>query len=154
MSREELPTELLRVSRDRLRGYFDVLTENGIDTDNVPIIGGREDPAAIRAGLEEIFDAPSPPTAILVMSDRFAFVVLDWLAERGLSVPGDVSVVGYDGVPEGTLSRPPLTTIAQPIRQIGQLAVEMITDSEGEPRRAILEAHLLVRGSAAPPPRS
>ncbi len=149
---DELPMALYNVSRDRLRGYFAVLKENGIDPGDVPIIGGKEDPTAVRAGLEDVFAAPYPPTAILVMSDRLAFIVLDWLAERGLSVPDDVSVIGYDGVPEGARSRPPLTTIAQPIKRIGQLAVEMITEGAGEVHREVLEAHLLVRGSTAPPP--
>lgn len=154
IAKDELPAALYNVARDRLRGYFEVLEENGIDPDGVPIIGGKEDPTTVHAGLEEIFAAPEPPTAILVMSDRLAFIVVDWLAEHGYSVPDNVSVIGYDGVPEGARLRPPLTTIAQPIKRIGQLAVEMITESAGEVRREVLEAHLLVRGSTAPPPRA
>jgi len=107
--------------------------------------------ASIKAGLEYLF-AASPPTALLAMSDRIALLALDWLRERGLSVPGDVSIVGFDGVPEAASSEPPLTTVAQPIAQMGRLAVQMILDDNGKTRREMLDVELVLRASTAPPP--
>jgi DNA-binding LacI/PurR family transcriptional regulator len=86
------------------------------------------------------------------MSDRIAFAALDWLRERGMIVPRDVSIVGFDGVPDGAQSRPPLTTVVQPIAEMGRLAVNMILDHDGRVRRERLDVELLLRGSTAPPP--
>jgi DNA-binding LacI/PurR family transcriptional regulator len=138
-------------SRDRIDGYFEVLEAAGIDTGSVPIYETQDDEATIRTALEEIFGAPQQPTALLAQSDRLALFAIDWLKVRGLSVPGDVSIVGFDGVPEGAASSPPLTTIAQPIADIGRNAVQLILNrAQGELRRT-LGVSLVVRGSTGPP---
>jgi DNA-binding LacI/PurR family transcriptional regulator len=72
---------------------------------------------------------------------------MDWLKARGLRVPEDVSVVGFDGVPEAALSEPPLTTIAQPIAEIGKRAIEIILEGPGPTKREILPLRLEIRGS-------
>ena len=92
-------------SRERVKGYFEALAAVGIDTGGVPIFETTADPATIDAALEAIFALPEPPTAILAQSDRIAMRALDWLRGRGLAVPGDVSVIGFDGVPEGAVDR-------------------------------------------------
>ena len=83
------------------------------------------------------------------MSDKIALHALDWLNARGISVPGDVSIVGFDGVPEGEVSEPPLTTIAQPMAEMGRRAVETILAFDGSIRRETLEVELIVRGSTS-----
>ena len=70
-------------TRDRLRGYFEVLAEFGIDTAKVPIFETLNDEASVRAGLDHIFASAEPPTAILAMSDTAALFALDWLREHG-----------------------------------------------------------------------
>src|SRR5690606_25852571 len=85
-------------SRDRLRGYFDVLRAHGVDTATVPIWETQNDESATIAGLEAILARPERPTALLCQSDRIALAALDWLRAKGIDVPGEVSVVGYDGV--------------------------------------------------------
>jgi len=137
-------------SRDRVRGYFDVLRSDGVDTSGVPIWETQNGEAATIAGLEAIFAQRQQPTALLCMSDRVALVALDWLALRGLSVPGDISVVGYDGVPEAATSSPPLTTVTQPIVDIGRRAVEIILEGSDEVQREVLGVEFTVRGSTAP----
>ncbi|GLS21418.1 LacI family transcriptional regulator [Labrys miyagiensis] len=137
-------------SRDRVAGYFDVLAGFGVDTAGIPVLETQsEHEEALREGLGQIFAAADPPTALLCMSDRIAFAAITWLAERGLSVPGDVSVIGFDGVAEGAQFRPPLTTIAQPIHDMGQLAVEMILGDSGDIQRREFETELVVRESTA-----
>lgn len=138
-------------SRDRLRGYFDVLRAHGVNTSNVPIWETQNDEAATRAGLEAIFSRPERPTALLCMSDRVALAALEWLKAQGIAVPGEVSVAGYDGVPEGALSEPPLTTVSQPIARIGQRAVEIILSGSDRVQREVLDVELVVRASTAPP---
>ncbi len=66
-------------------------------------------------------------------------------------MPGDVSVIGFDGVPEGEISEPPLTTIAQPMARMGRSAVEMILSFDGAIRREALDVELLIRNSTAAP---
>ena len=136
-------------TRDRLRGYFEVLAEFGIDTAKVPIFETLNDEASVRAGLDHIFASAEPPTAILAMSDTVALFALDWLREHGIVVPQAVSIVGFDGVPEGAHSDPPLTTIAQPMVEMGRRAVRTILEFDGTVRRQTMQAELVVRGSTA-----
>jgi DNA-binding LacI/PurR family transcriptional regulator len=138
-------------SRDRVVGYHRALAGYGIDPKSVPVFETRSDRDTVHAALDEIFAAPSPPTAILAESDVIAFLAMDWLRARGLSVPEDVSIVGFDGVPETAKSDPPLTTIQQPIAEIGRRAVRAILDNHGETFRETLAVELVIRGSTAPP---
>ena len=140
-------------SADRIHGYREGLVAHGIDADAVPIHETLSDRDTVAAALAEISAASSPPTAILAESDVIAFHAIDWLKEHGLSVPGDVSVVGFDNVPECERSEPPLTTVAQPIAEIGQRAVEAIIGHDGSPTHVLLPTHLVVRQSTAPPPK-
>ncbi|PZQ47970.1 MAG: LacI family transcriptional regulator [Rhodovulum sulfidophilum] len=139
-------------SRDRARGYLEVLARAGIAPGTVPVYETRPEAEAVARGLETLFAAPEPPTAIFAQSDRIALEALDWLAARGIAVPEAVSVIGFDGVPEGALSRPPLTTIRQPILEIGRRAARLILDHPGEPRRETLALDLIARGSTAAAP--
>jgi len=136
---------------NRVRGYFEAMEAFGVDTAAVPIFETWNDEATVHHALEEIFAEPSRPTALLAQSDRIALIALDWLKARGLSVPGDVSIVGFDGVPESAASAPPLTTIQQPIAEIGRRAVRVILEHAGEIRRERVDFELVVRGSTAPP---
>ena len=81
-------------------------------------------------------------------------VAIEWLAARGIAVPGDVSVVGFDGVPDAALCDPPLTTVAQPIAEIGRRAARTILDFDGTVRRETLGVELVVRASSGPPPKT
>ena len=150
-SMERVNASTYSSSCDRVLGAFEALAAFGIDTADVPVFETQSDAATIHSALEALFAVPAPPTAILAHSDRIAFVALDWLKARGLSVPGDVSIVGFDGVPESASSRPPLTTIQQPIAEIGRRAVRAILDHGGEIWRERVEVELVVRGSTAPP---
>jgi DNA-binding LacI/PurR family transcriptional regulator len=138
-------------TRDRTLGYFAALEAAGIDRESVPVYETANGKTGTIAGLEWMFARPQPPTALLAMSDTVAILAMHWLAGRGLSVPGDVSIVGFDGVPESAMTDPPLTTIAQPIIEIGRRAVEMILEPGVEQRRVTLPTELVVRASSAGP---
>lgn len=148
---KEVEAAVYTSSRDRVLGYFEGMAEFGIDTAAVPIYETENEETSVRAALDYVFAAAEPPTALLAMSDRIALFAIDWLKERGLAVPQDVSIVGFDGVPEAAQSNPPLTTIAQPIEEIGRRAVEMILGGDGKPHQEVLPLDLVVRGSTAPP---
>jgi DNA-binding LacI/PurR family transcriptional regulator len=135
----------------RVQGYFEVLAQSGIDTASIPIYETRNEAVSVRSALAELFAGGPAPTAILAESDQIGLIAMAWLRERGLSVPGDVSIVGFDGIAEAALSDPPLTTIAQPMAEQGRMAVTAILDRDDEVRRQILPVELVVRGSAASP---
>ncbi|TPL90284.1 substrate-binding domain-containing protein [Mesorhizobium sp. B2-3-12] len=151
VSAEQIRVAAYAGTRDRLTGYLQELSRVGVEASKVPVYETANDVASTKAGLETIFAADAPPTAILAMSDRMALVALEWLNARGLNVPNDVSVVGFDGVPEAAVSEPPLTTIAQPIAEMGRLAVKAILESDGPVSRHQLAVELIVRASSAPP---
>ncbi|MEX0955649.1 MAG: LacI family DNA-binding transcriptional regulator [Rhizobiaceae bacterium] len=138
-------------TRDRVTGYRQALKEHGIDPNSAPVFETWSDRETVYAALDEIYAAPSPPTAILAQSDVIAFLAMDWLRQHALAVPGDVSIVGFDGVPESAKTKPPLTTVQQPIAEIGRRAVRAILDNRGETVRETLDVELVVRGSTAPP---
>jgi len=148
----DVEASIYSTSRDRVRGAFEVLAKAGIEISSVPLYETQNGNRTVRAALDWIFRADDPPTALLVQSDRAALFALDWLKERGLEVPGDISVVGFDGVPEGELSDPKLTTVAQPLKEIGRRAVAAILERDS-PIRQTLPLELVVRGSTAKPRR-
>lgn len=138
-------------SRDRALGYWDALEAAGIDIDGVPVFGTLEDEASTHAAMAEMFAVKVVPTAILAMSDKIAMWAVDWLFRSGRTVPGDVSVVGFDGVPEGAVATPKLTTMAQPMTEIARLAVEAALEGRQVEGRRVLSTELVVRESTAPP---
>jgi DNA-binding LacI/PurR family transcriptional regulator len=95
-------------------------------------------------------------TAVFVANDQMALGVLRALAEADIDVPGDVSVVGFDDVPEAAYFAPPLTTVRQDFDRVGlralQLLLDQMADGSGEERHVVVEPRLVVRQSAAPPP--
>lgn len=140
-------------TRDRIQGYFEALAAAGISSNAAPIYETVADRASVGAGLEFLWATSEPPTAVLAMSDRVAMYALDWFRERGLSVPGDVSIVGFDDVPEAAMSEPPLTTVAQPMIEMGKRAVEAILKPRVGVTRDLLDISLMVRGSTGPAKR-
>ncbi|MBV9445735.1 MAG: LacI family DNA-binding transcriptional regulator [Streptosporangiaceae bacterium] len=143
-------------SRARTDGYRSALERAGIGFD----------PALVRAadfrhedGFQrgsELLDRPDRPTAIFAGSDQQAFGVYEAARQRGLRVPQDLSVVGFDDLPVARWVSPPLTTVCQPLADMGAAAANMLGDLiEGVPlrsNRVELSTQLIVRESTAPPP--
>lgn len=148
---EQAVRSLKSTSRDRALGYWQALADFGVSRDDVPMYGTQNDRLSVDLALEALFATPKPPTAILAMSDRIALFAMQWLAGRGLTVPSDVSVVGFDGVPEAATAEPGLTTMAQPLEEIARRAVAAILDDAVPPLQEALDVTLTVRGSTAPP---
>jgi LacI family transcriptional regulator len=110
--------------------------------------------ARARTAAARILDRPDRPTAIFSCSDLMAIGVYDAARERGLRIPEDLSVVGFDDLPEAGWTTPPLTTVRQPIAELGAAAVRMLLRSgvDGAVRgpREELSTSLVERGSTAP----
>jgi alanine racemase len=149
------PTETVAVRR--LTGYRQGLELGGVKLRDERIVVG---PATFDGGVaafHRIWEDGLRPTAILAMSDAMAIGVMWAAREAGLSVPEDLSVVGFDDLDVAPHSNPPLTTVHQPIRQKGEesarLLLRMIANPDSErPQHKILETRLIIRGSTAVAP--
>jgi DNA-binding LacI/PurR family transcriptional regulator len=144
----------LDITVERLAGYEDGL---GDAWDPALVRTCRPNaPEPARAATLELLREPTPPTAILAMSDILAFGALEAAWEHGVPVPSKLSVVGFDDTPGAAHATPPLTTVAQPHEEKGRLAAEQLIDAierggTREPSRTLLPTELVVRGSTAPP---
>ena len=106
-----------------------------------------------------LLDLPDPPTAIFAFNDSIAFGALRAARDRGLRVPEDLSVVGFDDIEPATLVTPALTTVRQPLSEIGRTAVNVLVrlldrGGAGETPHIELATRLVVRESTASPRRS
>jgi len=101
----------------------------------------------------ELLDLPEPPTAIFAGSDQQAFGVYEAARQHGLLIPEDLSVVGFDELPVARWASPPLTTVRQPLAEMGNVAAQMLGELiEGVPLRSTrveLSTELIVRESTA-----
>ena len=139
--------------RERARGYWAGLAEAGLGEVEVPVHAIRNDASDVGGALSLLFEgAEPPPTALLAMSDLVALAAMEWLKARGWRVPREVSVVGFDGIPEAEAATPALTTLAQPYRQIAERSVAAILDDAMPAGREVLPVTLLVRESTGPAP--
>jgi DNA-binding LacI/PurR family transcriptional regulator len=142
------------VSADRLAGWMDAIHGAGADAviDQVPKhpeIAGPDLAAAL-------LDRDPRPTAIVCISDAVALAVIRAAQARGIRVPDDLSVVGFDGSFIGSVGRPSLTTIRQDVAGKGRAAaaalLRRMAGSTAEPERIVLPVELVPGGSTAPPP--
>jgi LacI family transcriptional regulator len=142
-------------SRARTDGYRSALerVNIGFDPSLVRTADFRHE-GGFQCG-SELLDLPDPPTAIFAGSDQQAFGVYEAARQRGLRVPQDLSVVGFDDLPVTRWVSPPLTTVRQPLADMGAAAANMLGDLiEGVPLRSTrleLSTQLIVRESTAPP---
>ena len=139
---------------ERMAGVADALAEYGLSLDDMPIMEAcatPEEEAAFGSGAEAlILDIAPEATAVIALSDGVALSVVEHAKKRGLSVPRDLSVVGFDDVAGAARSEPPLTTVRFSAFESGRLAAQMLLDG-GPPRQIVLPVELIVRASTAPP---
>ena len=147
-------------SRLRAQGYRSALEERGRRYEEVLDLPGEYSAESGRAGVIKLLEMPRPlrPTAIFCGDDRIAMGVLELLKERGIDVPGEMSVVGLNDSVEAGQGHPALTTLRQPGRAIGERAVDMvraqIMKQEGAGCKVALPGTLVARESSGPPPRN
>ena len=148
----------LESARRREAGYRFALELAGIsfDPDLVQEGGFTEETAEVPA--RTLLSLPDRPTAIFAANDLSAIQVIRTANELGIDVPSDLSVVGFDNIPESALTDPPLTTVDQSIQSLGQEAVRLLIDlidrpaSRSEPPAHVkLPTHLVVRRSSIAP---
>ena len=117
-----------RVSHDRYQGYCDALNEAGISLDPTLVLEGDFLPQSGRTCANAFFDLPAKkrPTAIFAGSDYMAYGAISAAQQRGLHVPEDMAVVGFDDNPASAHMEPALTTVRQPFYEMGRRACEIL----------------------------
>jgi LacI family repressor for deo operon, udp, cdd, tsx, nupC, and nupG len=144
------------LSRDRLRGASTTAKKRGAQ--DLVVIDGDFSVESGAGAAQRLFSTARPPTAIFCFNDEMAMGVLDFARRKRLRVPRDLSVVGFDDIRFARYTEPPLTTIAQPMRAIGEgtvrLLLAILNDDGTTPESVTLPHTLIARGStAAPSPR-
>jgi LacI family transcriptional regulator len=138
----------------RERGYREALLTAGVQVDENLVQVGGYDAATAAEPARRLLELDPHPTAIFAANDVTALETIAVARSLGLRVPEDLSVVGFDNVPESALADPQLTTVEQPIQQMGReavrLLVELIKDPAQPAARVILPTRLVVRQSCLP----
>jgi len=161
---EDMPVEpvdrVVRVRRgfaQRVVGFLERAAEAGVEPQDVAIVDATTN--SLDAGIvaaRELLTRRRRPTAVFAVSDVLALGTLSAAAELGIDVPASLSVIGFDDIDEAAHSRPPLTTVAQDLREQGRTAARMALGLiEGaKVRSAPRRPHVLVRESTAAPRRA
>lgn len=138
---------------ERLAGFRSALVDAGIDPGAVRVVHGDFGRSRARELAEALLDE-HVPRAIISSNDQAALGVLDAVQARGLRVPEDVVLTGFDGIDAARFSTPPLTTVHQPMADLGRAAVRAVVDriaSPNAPARSVrLPVEVLLRASCPP----
>ena len=148
--------QVLNIYRDRFKGYCQALEDHGIPFDPQLVLPEGSSPSCFTGIIRKICALPDPPDAIFATSDPKAITVMRALRDCGQRVPEDVSVIGFDNIEISALLEPPLSTVSQPIYDIGALAAKKLIDqirhkeSTGElmpPSVDLMDTELIIRKS-------
>lgn len=138
-------------ARDRFKGYRQALEEYNIPFKKSLVAAGDFNLYKGYEAMKSLLDINNPPSAVFCANDLMAIGAIQAVIERGLSVPEDVAMVGFDDIDAANYITPPLTTVRQPIFELGKTAVEslltLINEQPEKPVQKILKVNLIVRES-------
>jgi LacI family transcriptional regulator len=147
----------LMATEERLRGYHAALAAAGVTPDPELVIESNFDLDGGRVAAARLLDLANPPTAIFGFNDPLAIGAMQTVLGRGLRVPADVSIVGFDDTSEAELVTPVLTTVRQPLAEMGRMGVSLLMrlleNRRFEAVHIELATQLVVRASTGHPPR-
>ena len=124
-------------TRQKAAGRESALRAAGFEPDGLVVYAGDFTVADGREALQTLLESGSPPTGVICSSDLMAIGVLQEAAARGLGVPTDLSVVGFDGIEAAAWTSPPLTTVEQPIEEIAETAVNALRSLIADPEKPL-----------------
>lgn len=140
-------------AQQRLKGYREILDKNGIEINQDYIIKSDYTRGKARTATEKLLNLPQVPTAIFAASDSMALEAIGVLTEKKISVPKDISVIGFDDNPSGLYGQIALTTVKQPLVEMVKIAINeldaMIKGRAGNIKKVLLPTELVVRDSCA-----
>ena len=129
---------------ERYRGFAEALEARGINPSALPVLHGEFSRQRARAVAQDLIARRALPKALVCANDQMALGILDVLTPAGVRVPDDVIVTGFDGIEEGARSTPRLTTVAQPMLELGRAAVRAMVERVGRAERAPASTQLAV----------
>jgi len=145
----------LGCSQDRLKGYRSALRTHHIPEMPELVYEGDFNQPDGYAGASAFLELPIPPTAIFASNDVMAMGVMDAVRNRNLRIPDDISIVGFDDIPQSAMINPSLTTVQQPLEQMGRVATQMLLGILKNPQKDVgrieLPTELIVRNSTSAP---
>jgi len=112
----------------RFEGYLKALRRSGIRFDWKLVKETNENPALNYKAMDEFFMLEEPPTAIVAGNDMRALYIIEYCQKHNIRIPSDLSLIGFDNIPEGAFSNPPLTTMDTRLKEIGKIAVYLVLD--------------------------
>ncbi len=139
-------------SQARLEGWQQTLEQAGLDTDPSLVVQGNWLANSGQGGMETLLARRPDVEAVFACNDSMALGAIYTARSRGLSIPEDLLLVGFDNIPEADSYWPPLTSVHQGLRQSGKIAVEdlhqIIETGQRQPRQHILQPELIIRRSS------
>ena len=142
-------------THERFLGYQQVLAEYGLEVDMQLVKEGHFDQQRSFAAATKLLALPEPPTAIFATNDASGIGVLQAARHADVRVPKDLSIIGFDDVPRASHTYPALTTVHQPLIEMGKTAVSLLLQYIAHPERAVqhitFDTHIVVRDTCAPP---
>jgi len=141
-------------AQDRLKGYIETLRQHKISLDEDLIYYGDFHKRSGYKGMNRLLSLSSPPSAVFVANDNMCLGAMKAINKKGLSIPEDISVIGFDDIEAAAHTTPSLTTIHQPRYVLGQKAAELLIEtmknrSSQDPKRVLLNTELIIRDSCA-----
>ena len=145
----------VRSTHERIEGYKAALTDHQIPVDETYVVLGNFWEQEGYQATQKLLQHPQPPAAIFASNDLSAFGAMAAVRDNGLSIPEDVSIVGFDDLPQAAYVHPKLTTVRQPLEQMGRTAVRLLMEKldhpDRYPKHVTLATELILRESCQPP---
>jgi LacI family transcriptional regulator len=144
-------------AKERVRGCLDALEEAGIAVEDNEVVSGTWSAASGQRGLNELLEQRPDVDAVFIGNDQMALGAFQAARERSLRVPDDLAIVGYDDVPEAAYFQPPLTTVSQPLFDVGCTSVKELhrlieeggrEETEVQTKTILLQPELIIRQSS------
>jgi len=144
----------LSSSKDRYDGYINALKDYDIPVDSSLIVKGDFGKGSGYRASRELLQLENPITAIFASNDAMAIGAMDAIREAGLRIPQDISIIGFDDIPEADNTYPKLTTVHQPLEEMGRVGVKLLLEQieypENVQKNITLATNLIIRDSCQP----
>jgi len=145
------------VAVGRWFGYQEALIENQFSIRSEYMVEADLTREAGTEAMLRLLDLPTPPSAVITVNDLMAIGAMDACYQRGVAIPDDISLIGFDDIPLASLTQPGLTTVAQPAYDLGYKATELLMNRFDNPsldhQHSTLRSKLIIRGTTASPHR-
>ncbi|MCP1451180.1 LacI family DNA-binding transcriptional regulator [Priestia megaterium] len=141
------------IGQDRLKGFYQTMTRHNLTVESILVQEGNFSYESGFNIMNQFLALNHPPTAVFAANDEMAFGAINAISSKGLSVPHDISVVGFDDIKFSSIFKPTLTTISQPAFEMGTMAmkllIKLMNKEEIERPQYLMEDQLIIRNSCS-----